>query len=233
MKIGSPQWADLIIGGAKAYGIDIDRTQAHLFATHANELIKWNKKKNLTTITAPREVALKHFLDSIAPARWIPPFSSVLDIGSGGGFPGIPLKILLPSISVTLIDGSRKKVSFLKHTLRTLQLNDIDARQARAEELVDDPDFVSAFDVITSRALSSLASFVKTAMPLLAEEGIIIALKGKMEQAEIDALRSDVLEKMHADHHDRRQYSLVLETYKLPIIQADRSILGIRISNVK
>ena len=233
MRIGSPQWAALIVEGAKAFGLALDQKQVSRFAAHASELIKWNKKFNLTTITDPRDMALKHYLDSIVPANRIPPFSALLDIGSGGGFPGIPLKIVCPSIELTLIDGSRKKISFLKHALRSLQINDVEARQTRSEQLVDHPDFVSAFDVIACRALSSLGAFVQMALPLLAEEGIIIAWRGNVSQSEIDALQSDVLEKMNGDQCAGRQYSLDLETYKLPIIEAERSLLCVRLCAAK
>lgn len=233
MRIGSPQWGELIIEGAKAFGLVLDQGQVSSFSAHASELIKWNNKFNLTTITDPRDMALKHYLDSIAPAKRIPSFSTLLDIGSGGGFPGIPLKIICPTLKLTLIDGSRKKINFLKHTLRALDFNDVEALQARAEHLVGNHDFVSAFDVITGRALSSLGAFVKMALPLLADEGLIIAWRGKVEQSEIDALQSDVLEKMNADRYARRSYSLDLETYKLPIIEAERSLLTIRICVAK
>lgn len=228
MEIGSTQWEDLIIEGAIALGIEVDRQHARQFAIHGIELIKWNKKINLTTITDPQEVALKHFLDSIAPVRWIPPSSSLLDIGSGGGFPGIPLKVFIPSLSVTLIDGSRRKISFLKHIIRTLQLEGIDARQIRAEQMVKDANFAPAFDVIVSRALSSLVSFVRMAALLLAEEGIMIAFKGEVDQKEIDALRSNMLDKIHCATFDHKQYSLALEIYKLPFIQSKRSMLILR-----
>ncbi len=233
MRIGSPQWGALIIEGAKAFGLVLDQRQVSSLAAHASELIKWNKKFNLTTITDPRDMALKHYLDSIAPAKKIASFSTLLDIGSGGGFPGIPLKIICPTLKLTLIDGSRKKINFLKHILRSLDFNDVEALQARAEHLVGNHDFVSAFDVITGRALSSLDAFVKMALPLLADEGLIIAWRGKVEQSEIDALQSDVLEKMNTDRYDRRSYSLDLETYKLPIIEAKRSLLTIRICAAK
>lgn len=228
MEVGSTQWEDLIIDGAKELGIEVARQHARQFAIHGIELIKWNKKINLTTITDPQEIARKHFLDSIAPVRWIPPSSSLLDIGSGGGFPGIPLKVVIPSLSVTLIDGSRKKISFLKHIIRTLQLEGIDARQIRAEELVKDANFAPAFDVIIGRAISSLESFVRMASLLLAEEGIIIAFKGEVDQKEVDALRLNMLDKVDSVTFDQSQYSLALEIYKLPSIQSKRSMLILR-----
>ncbi len=233
MKIGSPQWAALIVEGAKAFGLELDQEQVSLFAAHADELIKWNKKFNLTTITDPRDMALKHYLDSIVPARRISPYASLLDVGSGGGFPGIPLKIVYPSLKLTLIDSSRKKTNFLKHTLRILHFNDVETRQGRAEDLVDDSHFAASFDVIVGRALSSLDVFVQMALPLLADEGLIVAWRGKVTQSEIEALESDALTSINSDHHVRRQYSMDLETFKLPVIEAERSLLCIRICAAK
>lgn len=215
--------------GAKAFGLELDQEQLSLFAVHAHELIKWNKKFNLTTITDPRDLALKHYLDSIAPARRISPYSSLLDIGSGGGFPGIPLKIVYPSLDLMLIDSSRKKTNFLNHALRLLHMNDVEACQSRAEDLVNDSNFVAASDVIVSRALSSLDAFVQMALPLLSEEGLIMAWRGKVTPSELNALESDVLIKMNSNQYARRQYSLDLETFKLPVIEAERSLICIRI----
>jgi 16S rRNA (guanine527-N7)-methyltransferase len=143
----------------------------------------------------------------------------MLDIGSGGGFPGIPLKILNPSLKVLLIDGTRKKVNFLKHALRILKLESIEARQIRAENLPEDPTYANLFDVIISRALSSLEQFVKMAVPLLAKQGTVMAMKGAVNQKELDAVNFDVPE-------DR--YHLEVKNYKLTSIEALRSIVVIR-----
>jgi 16S rRNA (guanine527-N7)-methyltransferase len=228
MEIGSPDWENLIIDGAKAFQIRVDRQMVRQFSLHARDLLKWNQKINLTAITDPHEIALKHFLDSLAPARWIPPSATLLDIGSGGGFPGIVLKVLIPSLAVTLIDGSRKKINFLKHCIRTLRLENIEALQVRAEELTKDVHVAWRFDVIISRALSSLAQFVRLAMPLLADRGIIIALKGEMDQQEIARLQSTVLEKTPPSTDKSSAYALTLENYRLPVIQSKRSMLIIR-----
>ena len=228
MEIGSPDWENLIIDGAKAFQIRVDKQMVRQFSLHARGLLQWNQKINLTAITDPGEIALKHFLDSLAPARWIPPSATLLDIGSGGGFPGIPLKVFIPSLAVTLIDGSRKKINFLKHCIRTLQLENIDARQVRAEELAKDADVASRFDVIISRALSSLTAFVKLALPLLADRGTIIALKGEMDQLKVVELQSTVLEKIPPSTDEPCPYTLTLENYYLPVIQLKRSMLIIR-----
>ena len=188
MEIGSKEWSDLLIEGATAFDINLNPDHTRQFALHAAELVNWNRKVNLTAITKPVEVAVKHFLDSLTAARFIPPESTLLDIGSGGGFPGLPLKVIMPSLSVTLIDASRKKVNFLKHVIRTLQLKNIEALHIRAEKLAQNHQYRNRYQIVTSRALSSLNLFCSLAMPLLAEEGMMIALKGvacKDEAAEL------------------------------------------------
>jgi len=228
MEIGTREWSSFLINQAKTIEIDLDHTQNRLFSTHAIELIKWTQKINITTITHPIEVASNHFLDSLVPARFIPPGARMLDIGSGGGFPGIPLKVLLPKLSVTLIDASRKKVSFLKHVIRTLKLVDIEALHIRAEDLAIHPSYINRFDVIISRALSSLDFFVHLALPFLADEGVIIAMKGEADKAELDDLRYNVLEKMNAAGSVDRQFTISLERYVLPLLNSERSIIIVR-----
>jgi 16S rRNA (guanine527-N7)-methyltransferase len=219
MEIGSKEWQRFIIDSARKLGIEIDERVSASFSIHAFELINWNRKINLTTVTDPREIAIKHFLDSLAPAGCIPDRGRLLDIGSGGGFPGIPLKIFKPSISALLIDGVRKKINFLKHVLRTLGLENIEARQIRTETLLKDPEYATSFDIIISRALSDLLTFVKSALPLLAKHGTIIAMKGEVDAKELDAVCADAL---------GDQYSLVVEKYELPSIRALRSIVIIK-----
>lgn len=219
MKTGSKEWQRFIIDSARELGIEVDERVSAAFSIHALELISWNRKINLTAITDPREVAIKHFLDSLMPAGCIPDRGRLLDIGSGGGFPGIPLKIFKPSISVLLIDGVRKKINFLKHVLRTLSLENIEARQMRAEDLLKFPEYAASFDIIISRALSDLSIFVKSALPLLAKDGTIIAMKGEVDTQELDAVRGDTL---------GDQYSLEVETYGLPLINGPRSLVIIK-----
>jgi 16S rRNA (guanine527-N7)-methyltransferase len=219
MEIGSKEWQRFIIDGARKLGIVIDEGHTALFCTHAAELINWNRKINLTAITNPRDIAIKHFVDSLAPAGCIPDGARLLDIGSGAGFPGIPLKISKPSISVLLIDAVRKKINFLKHVLRILGLENIEARQIRTENLLKGTGQAISFDVIIGRALSDLAPFVKSALPLLSRQGTIIAMKGKVGAKELDAVCA---------HAPEDQYSLEVERYKLPLIQASRSIVIIK-----
>ncbi len=234
MQIGSKKWRNLIYEGAKYFDIQVDKRKIEKFSIHALELMRWNQKTNLTAITDPFEVAVKHFLDSIVPMKVIPSNASLLDIGSGGGFPGIPLKICLPSLSVTLIDASRKKVSFLKHVIRMLELKNIDALHIRAEEFVNKPDIDKTFNIVISRALSSMTTFVLTARPFLKEEGVIIAMKGNVSADDIQSLRSSV-KKMHAVlmNGDTEAFEISVRKYSLPFIESDRSMVTLKYTKQK
>ena len=224
MEIGSKEWSHLIINGADRFNIDLNHHHTDQYAIHARELTQWTEKINITSITDPFEIAVKHFLDSLAPAPLILPGMNLLDIGSGGGFPGLPLKVLIPSMSVTLIDASRKKVSFLKHVIRTLTLNHIHALHSRAEDLTCE----KGFDVIISRALTSLEFFVRRAEPLLARQGLIIALKGEVDQQELNDLQSNRVDKTGRSNSVPKLLSISIKKYKLPYLHSKRSIVLIR-----
>ena len=208
--------------------LDLDPDQIRRFAIHAAELIKWNRIINITAITDPLEVAVKHFLDSLAVARYIPPDATLLDIGSGGGFAGLPLKVLMPSLSVTLIDASRKKVSFLKHVIRSIELNNIEAHHIRAQDLAKDPLFLNRYQVITSRALSSLKLFCTLAMPLLMDDGIILALKGDVGNDEVTELQGWGWVDGDTARPVARRITISVEKFRLPILNSRRSVAIIK-----
>lgn len=231
MKIGSTDWLDLIVKGAGQFDLQFDQIQLDQFASHANELTHWNRKINLTTITNPFDIAVKHVLDSLAPCGLIPPGAALLDMGSGGGFPGIPLKICMPSLAVTLIDASRKKVNFLKHVIRTLKLEKIEARHIRAEDLARETIQGNAYDVIVSRAFSALSQFVNLATPLLNQSGIMIALKAEIDRSELDDLKCSPSGKQVVAKIKNDRYSLEFKKYVLPFVDANRTIVSFRCMN--
>jgi 16S rRNA (guanine527-N7)-methyltransferase len=212
MKFSSEKWKSIVREGAEFFGIDISPQQADMMAVHAEELIRWNKKINLTTITNPVDVAVKHFVDSIAPSLRIDREASIIDIGSGGGFPGIPLKVIQPGLTVTLVDSSRKKVNFLKQVIRILDMDHINAIHGRIEELAEDSFFQGEFDVAISRAFSNLSRFVNLATPLLKKDGKIIAMKSKNTDTELRSFGNTKKEP-------------VVETYSLPFIDAVRTVI--------
>jgi 16S rRNA (guanine527-N7)-methyltransferase len=219
MDIGSDEWSQLLIAGARAFGLELTQAQTRVFAGHAAELVAWNRVTNLTTVTAPRPMALTHYLDSLAPASLIPENAVLLDIGSGGGFPGIPLHIALAGLRTTLIDASRKKVSFLRHAIRELRLERIEALHARAEELAGRCGQHGRYDVVISRALSAIEPFVRMAVPLLGARGRIIALKGEVPAKEVEALRIAA-----ANGSLGAALSLRRHSYTIPDRTSERSI---------
>jgi len=228
MKIGSKKWRNIIYEGAETLGIPIDQGKLEKFSIHALELIQWNQKINLTAITDPLEVAVKHFLDAIAPVPDISPTGSLLDIGSGGGFPGIPLKICLPLVSVTLVDASRKKINFLKHVIRILELENIRALHVRAEDFAKKPEAARQFDVIISRALSSMTMFAVTAIPFLKKDGVIIAMKGPLSDHEIRTLGSSVNKGSGAQGAASDKFEVHVKRYALPYLNLNRSMVCLK-----
>lgn len=170
-------------------GIDLTDDQLGMFALHAAELDRWNRRINLTAITEPKEAAVKHFLDCIAPAGLIAAEGALLDLGTGGGFPGIPLKIIRPGLSVVLADAVEKKINFNRQVIRLLGLADITAFHCRLTPSERPPSFVQSFDTIICRAFSSISNFVSTAASLVAEGGQLIAMKGGNCDDELAALK--------------------------------------------
>lgn len=192
MEIGSDNWINLLISGAQQLQIDMDHDQAVQFSCYAKILQHWNKKINLTSITDPMEIAVKHFLDSVAPSACIPQQGTLLDIGTGGGFPGVPLKILRPQQAMVLIDGVRKKINFVKQVLRELHLVNIEAIQVRAEDLIRYHNKPKQFEIIVSRALADVDVLFKLAAPLLKPEGRLVIYKGShtaVSDMQIDRLQ--------------------------------------------
>jgi 16S rRNA (guanine527-N7)-methyltransferase len=178
IKIGSDRWIDLVLDGARQLDVAVRHDQACQFAQHAQWLLQWNRKVNLTAITDSVQVAVKHFLDAIAPIQYIPAQGHLLDIGTGGGFPGIPLKILRPDQPMTLIDSVRKKANFVKHVIRQLALDGIEASHIRAEVLSLEYSGRGRFAVVVCRALADLKGAVRLAAPLLTPNGRIILYQG-------------------------------------------------------
>jgi 16S rRNA (guanine527-N7)-methyltransferase len=226
-KIDFLSWKKIIKDGAQLLGIHVTVEQTEFFAFHASELLIWNRKVNLTAITDPLEIAVKHFLDSIAAVPLIGPDKSILDIGSGGGFPGIPLKIMLPSNLVFLIDASRKKTAFLNHLIRLIKLQNISAHHVRAEHLLQDPETKNRFDVIVCRALTELKTFVEMASPLLADKGFLLAYKGNLSELELE----EIIKLNKYRGISNINWTVSTQNYHLPFLDQPRTLVVIKRTN--
>ncbi len=223
MQIGDRQWIELVCEGANRLGVSLTERQAEQFSLHAKELLKWNKKMNLTAIVDPFEMAVKHYIDSCACIYRVHG-NRILDIGSGGGFPGIPLKIVLPEKEVTLIDSSRKKVSFLKSVVRNLKLEKTAVYQFRVRRQGGAGNFQNRFDVILGRALCSLSEFIEMGLPMLGKGGTLIALKGRPEKAEI----TDAVSALNNIFSGPSGYRIGVIPYELPFLGSGRMLVVIR-----
>lgn len=211
------QWARTLESGAKTLGTCLKGSETARLVLHAKELMVWNRTVNLTAITDPTALAVKQYLDVVPLSCLPPPASRLLDIGSGGGFPGIPLKIFRPDLHVTMIDGSRKKVNFLKHIIRTLGLKNAEARQIRAEALKKEVEIEGGrFNVIVSKAVTKLERFLDQAVALLDRRGMLIAMKGPSVEAEIEAAQGPI---------KAAGLSVTVRTYELPYLKIERCLI--------
>ncbi|MBS3907765.1 MAG: 16S rRNA (guanine(527)-N(7))-methyltransferase RsmG [Syntrophaceae bacterium] len=174
----------LLINGAKAFGIDLAEKTVEAFDLFRKELLKWNEKMNLTAIRSEKGIVLKHFLDSLSVFPHLSKIYSLLDIGSGAGFPGIPLKMIHPSLEVTLIDSVRKKVDFQNHIIRTLGLKGIEAIHGRIQEREILENLGGRFDGTIARAFSDLDTLLLLSFPFLKKGGILLAMKGEAPEEE-------------------------------------------------
>jgi len=176
----------LLEQGVAALQLNLNPDQYNQLMSYLDLLIKWNGVYNLTSVRNPVDMVRQHLLDSLSAAFAFEQAKNVLDVGSGGGLPGIVLAIVFPNVKISLIDTVNKKTAFLKQVKAELGLNNVTVYTGRVELLKVD----ELFDVITSRAFSELANFVNWAGHLLAKGGKMIALKGQLPEHEIAVLPS-------------------------------------------
>ena len=222
MKIESEIWRQTVIEGGRELGVEVSADQVRALSRHAQELLRWNRVTNLTAITDPLEMAIKHYVDALAAAGWIGASARILDAGSGGGFPGLPLKIVRSDLTVTLVDSVRKKVAFLNFVIGTLGLNGIHAVHDRLEDLARSPAYERQFDVIVCRAFTSLEDFVRLCLPLLAPGGSLLALKGP--QADHDHEIGDLTDEERVVLAGR-PFTVHIRRYTLPVLGDRRRLV--------
>ncbi len=174
-----------------AWGLPLAPRQLEQFARYAAELRRWNERVNLTAITGEREIATRHFLDSLRCAlSWGAPPASLVDIGAGAGFPGLPLKILRPELRLTLSESVAKKAAFLEHIAAELGLEGVEVTTARAEVLGRDPAHRERYDLALARAVAELRVLAEYCLPLCRVGGRFLAPKGGQIEPELAAAQT-------------------------------------------
>ena len=203
----------------KKIGIDITDEQLVLLDKYYQLLIEWNEKINLTRITVEKDVYLKHFYDSLTLYRVIDLNSniSLCDVGTGAGFPGIVLKIVFPTLHVTLVDALLKRVNFLKLVINELGLKDIDVYHERAESFARVNR--EKFDVVTSRAVANLRMLSEVSIPMVKVDGYFIPMKGLCDDELNEA--SDILKKLNSK-------VICVDSFTLPVENSQRSLIKIQ-----
>ena len=174
---------------------DLSSAQLDQFETYYAMLADWNTRVNLTAITEPEDVAKKHFLDSLAAAPYLKANAAVADVGTGAGFPGLPLLILRPDLKLTLIDSLQKRLVFLEAVLKELKLS-AELVHARAEDAGQNPKYREKFDAALTRAVSGLPVLCELTLPLVKVGGVSIAYKG--DSAEELSASKNALSVLHA-----------------------------------
>jgi len=175
---------------SERFGIRLDEPKQDQIAAYLHELLRWNERINLTAITNPSEILVKHVLDSLVPASLLATEETLVDIGTGAGFPGIPIKIARPGIRLVLVESRGKKCSFLEHACRTLGLESTEVRQERAEDRALLEHFSrSPADAMITRAALKDEPALKAGKRIVSDKGRILLMKGSLGGSDFDRLR--------------------------------------------
>jgi len=182
---------NILISGAQKMGINLHKEQIKKFSRYLELLAQWNQKINLTSLKTPQEIIIKHFLDSISCIKVINKYmniegTSIIDVGTGAGFPGMPIKIVCPSISLSLLEARKKKTIFLEKIIEEINFQKVEVINGRAEAFGKCSDYRQKYDIVLSRAVALLSTLSEYCLPLVRVGGLFVAQKGRSYREEID-----------------------------------------------
>ncbi|MEG1870842.1 MAG: 16S rRNA (guanine(527)-N(7))-methyltransferase RsmG [Peptostreptococcaceae bacterium] len=188
---------EILRQGIKGFGLEADDKIINDLKTYREILVEWNQKMNLTGIEEEKEVFIKHFLDSISALSngYIKDGISLIDVGTGAGFPGLPLKICLKNLKLTLLDSLNKRINFLEEVSNTVNLEDVEFIHGRAEDFGKDEEYREQYDVATARAVAGLPILMEFCVPFVKVGGYFVCLKGPNANLELEESKAamDVL----------------------------------------
>lgn len=179
------EFRDILLNGLNDMNITINENKINLFYNYMNLILFWNEKINLTAITDKKDMILKHFIDSISINKYIDHENVVMDMGTGAGFPGIPLKIINNDIRFVLVDSLNKRINFLEKVKKELKLEKLELIHSRAEDLARDKNYREKMDIVVSRAVANLQVLVEYMLPFIRIGGKCICMKGPNIEEEL------------------------------------------------
>lgn len=190
--MGRESFSKELIEKAKKVNIEIDAKKEEQFYNYMKLLLEWNEKINLTAITEQNDIILKHFIDSITINKYIEQSNSIIDIGTGAGFPGIPLKIMNQNKKITLVDSLNKRINFLNEVCKEISLENIQCIHARAEELASDLEYRENYETVVSRAVARLNVLIEYMLPFVKKGGLCICMKGPNIDRELEEAKNAI-----------------------------------------
>lgn len=213
------EFKDQISKECSYININLSEVQIHQFYKYMELILDWNERMNLTNITNPKEIISKHFIDSLATAKFIDKKQSIIDVGTGAGFPGIPLKIIHPQSKITLLDSLNKRINFLNEVIKELELENIDTIHFRAEDAGQNVVYREKYDVAISRAVAPLNILLEYLIPFIKIKGKCICMKGPKAEEELQESQNALLQ--------LKAKVLINERFKLLNTEATRNIIVI------
>lgn len=186
VKMDNKDFFKELLSQAQKIEIELNEEQIDIFYRYKQLLIEWNKKMNLTAITETKDIILKHFIDSLTIMKYIKENQKVIDVGTGAGFPGLPLKIANPTLNIVLLDSLNKRINFLNEVINQNNLKNIKAIHNRIEQTAREEQYREGFDIVTSRAVANLAVLAEYMLPFAKIGGKCICMKGSEIEEELE-----------------------------------------------
>ena len=201
---------------AKKFNIELTEQMIDQFMKYKSLLKEWNEKINLTAITDDREIIIKHFVDSLTIAKYIPESAYLIDVGTGAGFPGIPVKIFRRDVKVVLLDSLNKRLNFLNEVINELGLENIETVHGRAEDAGNNPKYREKFDIATARAVANISTLSELCTPFVKVNGAFVCMKANAEEEIANA--QNALKILNVKEENRAQF-------KIEEIDSERTII--------
>lgn len=214
-----------LIQECKKQNIELDESKAQALKEYKELLVEWNEKMNLTAITEDYEVIIKHFVDCLECTHLITNEKKIIDVGTGAGFPGMPLAIYYPQIEFTLLDGLNKRLIFLEEVVNKLGLKNVKIVHARAEEAARNEEYFESFDAVVSRAVANLPVLLEYTSPYVKVNGKCIVMKGDNAKEELDLAKNamNILKLKNIENKEYKySYTINNEEYNRTILYIEK-----------